>query len=183
MAHAGRNRKKALVIISDGNDTSSRVGVGEVRQLVRESEVLVYAVGIDGSGAPTVMSRPRPPIGGGPRFPIPFPIPGGGGRGGGGGAYPPFPGSGGGYSSGPDDRVNASALRQITDDSGGRTEIVNDPRDLDPATGTIADELSKQYYIGYPSPGHKDGRWHSIRVELRDPSLRVRARRGYIATP
>jgi VWFA-related protein len=183
MAHAGRNRKKAIVIISDGNDTSSRVGVGEVRQMVRESEVLVYAVGIDGNGTPTIMSRPRPPVGGGPRFPIPFPIPGGGGRGG--GSYPPFPGGGGGggYSTGPDDRVNASALRQITDDSGGRTEIVNDPRDLDPATATIADELSKQYYIGYPSPGHKDGRWHSIRVELRDPSLKVRARRGYIATP
>jgi Ca-activated chloride channel family protein len=183
MAHGGRNRKKAIVIISDGNDTSSRVGVGEVRQLVRESEVLVYAVGIDGNGVPTGMTRPRPPIGGGPRFPIPFPIPGGGGRGGG-GAYPPFPGGGGGgYSSGPDDRVNATALRQITDDSGGRTEIVNDTRDLDPATATIADELSKQYYIGYPSPGHKDGRWHNIRVEVRDRSLKVRARRGYIATP
>ena len=90
MAHAGRNRKKAIVIISDGNDTSSRVGVGEVRQMVRESEVLVYAVGIDGNGTPTIMSRPRPPVGGGPRFPIPFPIPGGGGRGG--GSYPPFPG-------------------------------------------------------------------------------------------
>ncbi len=183
MAHGGRNRKKAIVIISDGNDTSSRVGVGEVRQLVRESEVLVYAVGIDGDGVPTIMTRPRPPVGGtGPRFPIPFPVPGG--RGGGGGF--PFPGSGGGggYSrGGPDDRVNAAALRQITDDSGGRTEIVADPRDLDPATATIADELSKQYYIGYPSPGHKDGRWHSIRVEVRDPSLRVRARRGYIATP
>ena len=55
--------------------------------------------------------------------------------------------------------------------------------DLDPATATIADELSKQYYIGYPSPGHRDGRWHTIRVEVKDASLRVRARRGYIATP
>jgi VWFA-related protein len=184
MAHGGRNRKKAIVIISDGNDTSSRVGVGEVRQQVRETEVLVYAVGIDGSGTPTIMSRPRPPVGGGPRFPIPFPMPGGGRSGG--GSFPPnYPGGGGGgiYSGGPDDRVNVAALRQITDDSGGRTEIVNDPRDLDAATTTIADELSKQYYIGYPSPGHKDGRWHNIRVEVRDPSLRVRARRGYIATP
>jgi Ca-activated chloride channel homolog len=186
MAHGGRNRKKAIVIISDGNDTSSRVGVGEVRQLVRESEVLVYAVGIDGQGSPTVMSRPRPPIGGGPRMPIPFP--GSGGRGGGGGfPMPPFPGSGGGGGGGgvyaQSDRVNVSALREITDDSGGRTEIVRDPRDLDPATANIADELSQQYYIGYPSPGHKDGRWHAIRVETRDPTLRVRARRGYIATP
>ena len=135
MAHGGRNRKKAVVIISDGNDTSSRVGVGEVRQLVRETEVLVYAVGIDGQGSPTVMSRPRPPIGGGPRMPIPFP--GSGGGRGGGFPMPPFPGSGGGGGGGgvyaQSDRVNVSALREITDDSGGRTEIVRDPRDLDPA--------------------------------------------------
>ncbi len=186
MAHGGRNRKKAVVIISDGNDTSSRVGPGEVRQLVRETEVLVYAVGIDGQGQPTILSRPRPPVGGGPRLPIPFPMPGGGGRGGGGFPMPPpYPGGGGGgtYSTGPGDRVNVAALREITDDSGGRTEIVRDARDLDPATANIADELSKQYYIGYPSPGHKDGRWHTIRLEVRDPSLRVRARRGYVATP
>ena len=95
-------------------------------------------------------------------------------------------GSGGGGTRGTitrDDRVNVAALREITDDSGGRTEIVRDPRDLDPATAGIADELSKQYYIGYPSPGHRDGRWHNIRVEVDDRSLRVRARRGYVATP
>ena len=33
-----------------------------------------------------------------------------------------------------DDRVNAFALREITDDSGGRTEIVRSTRDLNPAT-------------------------------------------------
>ena len=83
---------------------------------------------------------------------------------------------------GADDRVNVVALREITDDSGGRTEIVRDPRDLDPATASIADELSKQYYLGYPSPGYHDGRWHTIRVELRNPGYKVRARKGYIAT-
>ena len=81
------------------------------------------------------------------------------------------------------DRVNVDALRDITDDSGGRTEIVRSGRDLDPATASIADELSRQYYLGYASTGKKDGRWHAIRVEMRDPSLRMRARRGYIATP
>lgn len=186
MAQGGQNRKKAVVIISDGNDTSSRVSVGDVKRVVRETEVLVYAVGIDGQGQPTIMTR-RPPIGGRPPMPIPFPLPGGSGRGGGGGRVPmPMPPSypgGGGYSTGPDDRVNVAALREMTDDSGGRTEIVRDARDLDPATANIADELSQQYYIGYPSPGHKDGRWHTIRVEVRDPSLRVRARRGYVATP
>ena len=82
-----------------------------------------------------------------------------------------------------DDRVNAGALREITDDSGGRTEIVRTGRDLDPATANIADELSRQYYLGYASTTEKDGRWHAIRVEARDKSLRVRARRGYVATP
>ena len=85
------------------------------------------------------------------------------------------------YASGGDDRVNVSALREITDDSGGRTEIVRTARDLDPATANIADELSQQYYIGYPAPDHKDGRWHTIRVDVNRPGLSVRARRGYTA--
>jgi Ca-activated chloride channel family protein len=189
MAQGGRNRKKAIVLISDGNDTSSRAGVSEVKQLVRETEVLVYAVGIDGAGQPTIVSRPPTGGGGGgfPPMPLPFPLPGGGGRGRGGTGYPPsgyppaYPGGGATYGAG--DRLNVVALREMTDDSGGRVEIVRDPRDLDPATASIADELSKQYYIGYPSPGHRDGRWHAIRVELRDQNYLVRARKGYVATP
>ena len=80
------------------------------------------------------------------------------------------------------DRVNADALRQITDDTGGRTEIIRDFRDLDNATARIADELSKQYFLGYVSPAEQDGRWHAIRVEVNDRRLTVRARRGYIAS-
>ena len=182
MAQGGQNRKKAIVLISDGNDTNSRLDITEVRQLVRETEVLVYAVGIDGQADTTFPSRPSPPIMRPP--PIPFPFPGGGGRPRGlPFPIPPMPRSGGSARGGADDRVNVVALREITDDSGGRTEVVRDARDLDPATAGIADELSKQYYIGYPSPGHRDGRWHTIRLEARDRSLKVRARRGYIATP
>ena len=179
LAQQGRNRKKALVIVSDGNDTSSRLGVREVKQIIRESEVLVYAVGIDGESEPTL--RPQPPR---TPIPIPFPFPPVRGRG---RAWPPIGGGGGGSGGWPrgmrnDDRVNVAALREMTDDSGGRTEIVREARDLDPATANIADELSKQYYLGYPSPGKKDGRWHSIRVEVRNHSYRVRARRGYVAS-
>ena len=70
----------------------------------------------------------------------------------------------------------------MTDDSGGRTEIIRDARDLNPSTASIADELSKQYYLGYQASGTKDGRWHSIRVEVRNRAYRVRARRGYVAS-
>jgi Ca-activated chloride channel family protein len=60
LAQRGTQRKKAIVIISDGNDTSSRTSVAEVRQLIRESEVLVYAIGIDASGE-TGRDRPGTP--------------------------------------------------------------------------------------------------------------------------
>ena len=51
LAQRGTQRKKALVIISDGNDTSSSTRVPELTQMIRESEVLVYAIGLDVSGA------------------------------------------------------------------------------------------------------------------------------------
>jgi hypothetical protein len=70
----------------------------------------------------------------------------------------------------------------MTDDTGGRTEIVRGFDGLDAATARIADELSKQYSLGYANSGEKDGRWHSIRVEVRDRRLTVRARRGYVAS-
>ena len=70
----------------------------------------------------------------------------------------------------------------MTDDSGGRTEIVHDATDLNPATAAIADELSRQYYLGYQAPEKKDGRWHSIRVEVHGGTYVVRARKGYVAS-
>ena len=176
MAQEGRNRKKAVVLISDGNDTNSRTDMRDVRQVVRETEVLIYAVGIAGEEQPTI--RLRPPSN--PPRPIPFPIPGR--------RRPRFPEllapqfpPGMGRAGRVADRLNVAALREITDESGGRTETVRTARDLDQATAGIADELSRQYHLGYTSPGHQDGRWHTIRVEMRDHSFRVRARRGYMA--
>jgi VWFA-related protein len=209
LAQSGRHRKKALVVISDGNDTNSRATARELKALVRETEVLVYAIGIDSQAVATIGSRGRPPYGSppydppngaappqGPRLPIPLPFPTPGGRRP--APQPPSPPPPrypphtpptnpvpptGTYGSRLDSRVNVAALRDITDDSGGRTEIVRTGRDLNPATASIADELSKQYYLGYTSQAARDGRWHAIRVEVRDGQYLVRARRGYVATP
>jgi Ca-activated chloride channel homolog len=184
LARSGKNQKKALVIISDGNDTSSVMSVPELKQQIRASEALVYAIGIDGEsesvsrppqGVPPFPPRaPLPPT----RMPFPQPFP----------RRPPGlrppgqalqrPGGGRRVSS---ERVNIVALRDLTDDSGGRTEIVRESRDLDPATANIASELSQQYYLGYPASGKKDGKWHAIRVDTKNTSYRVRARRGYVA--
>jgi Ca-activated chloride channel family protein len=177
LAKTGTHRKKALLIISDGNDTSSVTSLRELQQIIRESEILIYAVGIDGEADPSLRAPTTQPRFPPPPFPRPFPPTRG----------RPFPQIGVPRQGQPrfprrgDDRVNAGALRALTDDSGGRTEIIHEARDLDPATASIADELSQQYFIGYPATAKRDGHWHTIRVEVANRSYRVRARRGYMA--
>lgn len=77
-------------------------------------------------------------------------------------------------------RVNAQALREITAESGGRTEIVSSSSELEQATSRIADELNHQYVVGYTSSHGADGKFHSVRVRMSGAELRVRARNGYV---
>ena len=187
LTDSGTHRKKALVVISDGNDTSSRTSIGELRQLIHQREVIVYAIGIDAGGRPessrastpgqwngsssTSTSAPSPspfPKAARPAPPKPAPAPRG----------PAAPTTVPPRASG---RVNADALRAITDDSGGRTEIIYAARDLDPATAGIADELSRQYFLAYHSLAPKDGRWHSIDVRVKRGNYTIRARKGFIS--
>lgn len=193
LAEAGSRKKKALVIISDGNDTSSHMKIDAIHQMIRESEVLVYAVGIDASGSATFpghsnsggSSSGSSPSNGSTTRPVPQPFPGKGPTSvaAAPSAPPPPPKSSHqnqSKSSG-EGAVNVDALRAITDDSGGRTEVIVSNRDLDPATARIADELSQQYFIGYASAAPKDGKWHTIEVVVRKGNYTVRARKGFIA--
>jgi VWFA-related protein len=172
LAATGTRRKKALLVISDGNDSDSGIGLEEVRQVIRQSEAMVYAIGIDSSGAEFGGApAPRWPLPGG--VSIDFPWPGGRPR-----PRAPSPRTRSGQQV---ERVNERALRMMTDDSGGRTEIVSGARNLDQATAGIASELSQQYYLGYVSTRPKDGRWHTITVETRRGNYQVRSRRGFVA--
>lgn len=78
-------------------------------------------------------------------------------------------------------RVNPQTLREITDQSGGRTEVVQSTAELEGATARIADELSHQYLLGYTSSHGTDGKFHSIRVRVKGRDYRIRARNGYVA--
>lgn len=132
-AQSGRHGKKALLVISDGNDTKSVISLAELHTSILQSDVLIYALGIGGS----IQPRTRK-----------------------------------------DERLNAASLRQVTDDTGGRTEIVHGRKAFDIAVTTLAEELRHQYSLGYVSATAKDGRPHAIRVDVRDRRLTVRARRG-----
>ena len=138
--------------------------------------MLIYAIGIDGVSRPSMQTPPRPPV----RMPIPIPFPGAPRRPGGRPQiqWPPRPGQGGS----PSDRVNAVALRDITDDSGGRTEIIHDSRDLASGDREHRQRVEPAVLSRLPGPRQKDGRWHAIRVEVNNRAYRVRARRGYVAS-
>jgi len=80
-------------------------------------------------------------------------------------------------------KINPDALREITGQSGGRTEVVHNSADLAEASARIADELNHQYVLGYTSAHEGDGGYHSIRVRVAGSGYRVRARNGYVAAP
>jgi VWFA-related protein len=179
----GQHRKKAFVLLSDGNDTTSETKRRDLQRLIRETDALLYAIGLEcgangdrrWGGRPLSQRRgpipiptfpPRRP--GWPIPPEPRPI-------------PPRP-QGRSSSDACHDRVDGGALHDLTDDSGGRTEIVRSVSDLVGATTRIADELRQQYSLAYVSNAKADGRWRAIRVEVRNRTYRIRARRGYIAS-
>ena len=79
--------------------------------------------------------------------------------------------------------VNPSALAEITNQSGGRTEVIRNTDELTAATARIAEELNSQYVLGYATPHPADGKYHSIRVRVTIDGYRARARNGYVSSP
>jgi len=78
--------------------------------------------------------------------------------------------------------VAANALKEVTDQSGGTTQVVQSSGEVISAMWEIADELNSQYLIGYSSTKSNDGKYHSIRVRVKGSDYRVRARNGYVGT-
>jgi len=78
--------------------------------------------------------------------------------------------------------VAANALREVTDQSGGTTQVVQSSGEVISAMWEIADELNSQYLIGYTSAKSNDGKYHSLRVRVKGSDYRVRARNGYVGT-
>jgi Ca-activated chloride channel family protein len=46
----GAHKKRAILLISDGQDNSSRYTFSELKRLLKESDVIIYAIGIVGAG-------------------------------------------------------------------------------------------------------------------------------------
>lgn len=77
---------------------------------------------------------------------------------------------------------NGGAAHKLTDDTGGRTIVVNSEKHLAQAFDQISEELRMQYTLGYyPSNTARDGKFRKIKVDMADKDLKVLARKGYYA--
>jgi Ca-activated chloride channel homolog len=192
--------RKAMIILSDGNDTASKdVTFEEAVNVCSESDVVVYGIRYpDTSGMPSMrnprQTGPWPDPNQGP-FPPNYPQPRRGGRRNGGIRIPginwPFLPTSSSFA-GPQIRVNGVQvggdqndpfMEEITSNSGGQLYYASAVGNVRGLFAAIADELRHVYTLGYTptNPLSKGGyRKISVRTPAR-PDLAVRHRLGYQA--
>jgi Ca-activated chloride channel homolog len=129
-------RRQAIVVLSDGEDTTSLVSFEEVMELAKRSETAIYTIGL----------QPREQS-----------------------ALKGF-------------REAEFVLRQLAQETGGRSFFVQKAEELTGVYGQIADELSSQYTMGYaPGNAKRDGAWRRLQVQAARSNVTVRTKRGYFA--
>lgn len=71
-------------------------------------------------------------------------------------------------------------LREVADKTGGRVYPVKEIQYLDRAYSQIAAELRTQYSLAYyPKNENHDGKWRSVKVEVKKAGFAARTRPGY----
>ncbi len=129
-------RRQAIVLLSDGEDTSSLKTFEDVLDSAKRSEVIIYAINLKDRDAGTNL------------------------------------------------RWNESefVMRSLTQETGGRSFVVEDVAQLPTIYSQIADELANQYTIGYNSKNAKrDGAWRRIGVQVIRGGAHARTKAGYYA--
>ena len=71
-------------------------------------------------------------------------------------------------------------LRRLADDSGGGYFEVTSAERLGPLFTRVAEELHRQYWLGF-APPLRDGKVHQIAVKVKRPGMTARARQTYVA--
>ncbi len=79
-------------------------------------------------------------------------------------------------------RLDDSALRKMSEETGGHLFRVDNRHPLDTIFDQIQDEMRSQYTIGYsPTNSRKDGSFRKIEIRMLNKDLKVQARKGYYA--
>jgi Ca-activated chloride channel homolog len=165
--------RRVVLVLTDGKNTGLRMSpqgvpmgptLKEIMDRAESEDFMIYSIGMRSSSGGFRGQGYPPGLGGRGGF--------GGGRGGRGGGR----GGGSGESDEPD-----PGIRQLADASGGGYFELQGTTNLGEAFAKVADELHRQYLIGYAMP-EADGKVHHIDIRLADPTMQARARRTYIAT-
>jgi VWFA-related protein len=172
--------RKAVVLFTDGVDTASRNAdyVRNVRD-AEELDALIYPVQYDtyrdvGGGSGGGIGWPRRRA----TSPIEILIGILGRRGGGG--VPIGGGGGAGTSRGDYERADRY-LRELAEKTGARQYRADNSTNLSYAFRNIAEELRRQYSIGYyPINPPQAGQRRQVRVRVNQPNLAVRSRDSYV---
>ena len=128
-------RRQALIVFSDGEDTSSLVSFEEVLDLAKRSETSIYTIALRGND-----TRTR------------------------------------GFHEA------EFVMRQLAQETGGRSFFPGRIEDLDGVYAQIADELASQYTLGYTSKNPRtDGAFRRIIVQVGREDATPRTKRGYYA--
>ena len=128
-------RRQALIVFSDGEDTSSLVSFEEVLDLAKRSETSIYTIALRGNDSSTRGFREAEFV-----------------------------------------------MRQLAQETGGRSFFPAKIEDLNGVYSQIADELASQYTIGYTSKNPRnDGAFRRIVVQVARPNVSARTKKGYFA--
>ncbi len=137
----GPVRRRAIALLTDGEDTSSVVSFDDVMGLARKSGVNIYTIALQSQPGATTVPRNR-------------------------------------FLS-----TSQFSLKSLAQETGAEAFFPSQVAELQGVYGSIAQELSSQYSIGYtPSNPRADGRFRRIVVRVvSHPEMRPRARTGYTA--
>jgi Ca-activated chloride channel homolog len=149
--HAGKHDKRAILLITDGRDTWSSTRVEDVTKIIRQSEVLVYSLGIAAPPTPpNPYSEPQQPLLN-PASTVNMDV------------LQEFASSSGG---------RATLLTE--------PPVKGKSPELDRVLSEISRELRSQYTLAYYPADPDDNQFHAIRVRTRSNDI-VRSRNGYLS--
>ncbi|MER3429083.1 MAG: hypothetical protein C4334_13530 [Pyrinomonas sp.] len=156
--------RKAIVLFTDGVDTTSeRASYESTLRDAEEADALIYPVQYDTLEDVAWPLPRRPSIIIGWPFPIPWPTPGGSG------------------TSRADYERGTRYLTELARRTGARKYDADSTSSLDRAFALIAEELRRQYSLGYyPKNPPREGERRRIAVRVNRPNMVVRARDSYI---
>jgi VWFA-related protein len=149
--------RKALIILSDGVDSGSKLSLETAIETAQRSDTVVYSILFADDEA--------------------YGRGGFGGRGGYGGHH------GGGSRVPQESRPDGKkVLERISRQTGGRLFEVSKKLPIEKIYESIAEDLRNQYNLGYtPDPAANEGSYHKITLKTKQKDLTVQARDGYYA--